>query len=280
MAQRGMVEVIDKGGWRRSFPLNKNIIHIGSDARNDIVIETWHGTGLAARHLQMVPSPTSSLGYRLVNMGAIEVLLGSNGERSLPPRAAIDLADGDIVRLGELTFIFHNGGAGAPSIASAANAAASVVAPTGAQPAANRATPVAVAALGVTTAAVAAARKGNPIGLNLTLAQALLTPGQPIDGAITIKNQGDKTGVQFKIEVEGFDSDSYELGPAPILFPDVEKQVLFRLRHPQKPNPSAGDRRLTIRVTAPNAYPGEVATVSQVIQVAAYIKHSLALEFT
>ena len=45
MTQRGTVEVIDKGGWSRSFPLNKNIIHIGSDARNDIVIETWHGSG-------------------------------------------------------------------------------------------------------------------------------------------------------------------------------------------------------------------------------------------
>jgi hypothetical protein len=270
MAQRGTVEVIDKGGWIRSFPLNKNIIHIGSDLRNDIVIETWHGTGLAARHLQLVPSPTSSLGYRLVNMGTIEVLLGSNGERSLPPRAAIDLADGDNVRLGELTFIFHSEGAPLAVAGTAVAAAQST--------AANRTATAAVT--GMATAAAVAARKGNPIGLNLTLSQTLLAPGQPIDGAITIKNQGDKTGVQFKIEVEGFDSDSYELGPAPILFPDVEKQVLFRLRHPQKPNPPAGDRRLTIRVTAPNAYPGEVATVSQVIQVAPYIKHSVSLEFT
>ena len=112
MAQRGTVEVIDKGGWSRSFPLNKNILHIGSDARNDIVIETWHGAGLAARHLQLVPSPTSGLGYRLVNMGTTEVLLGPNGERSLLPRAAIDLADGDIVRLGELMFVFRSEGAG------------------------------------------------------------------------------------------------------------------------------------------------------------------------
>jgi hypothetical protein len=263
MAQRGTVEVIDKGGWSRSFPLNKNILHIGSDARNDIVIETWHGTGLAARHLQLVPSPTSGLGYRLVNMGTTEVLLGPNGERSLLPRAAIDLADGDTVRLGELMFIFSSEGAGAITAAAPANG--------------NRAAPAAVA---VATAAATTARKGNPIGLNLTLSQALLVPGQPIDGAITIKNQGDKSGVQFKIEVEGFEADAYELGPAPILFPDVEKQVLFRLRHPQKPIPSAGDRRLTIRVTAPSAYPGEVATVSQVIQVAPYIKHSLSLEIS
>jgi len=68
------------------------------------------------------------------------------------------------------------------------------------------------------------------------------------------------------------------VGPAPILFPDVEKQVPFRLRHPQRPTPPAGDRRLTIRVTAPAAYPGEVATASQVIRVTPYIKHSLAMK--
>jgi hypothetical protein len=265
MAQRGTVEVIDKGGWSKIFPLNKNIIHIGSDARNDVVVETWHGSGLAARHLQLVPSPTSSLGYRLLNMGTIEILLGTNAERSLPPRAAIDLSDGDTVRLGELTFVFRLDSAGVPVIAAAST-------PT---TAANRAAPVAAAG----AAAVVAARKGNPIGLSLMLAQSRLLPGQPIDGALTIKNQGDKSGVQFKIEVDGFDAEAYELGPAPILFPDVEKQIVFRLRHPQKPTPPAGDRRLTIRVTAPSAYPGEVATVSQVIQVASYVKHSLSLDF-
>lgn len=269
MAQRGTVEVIDKGGWSRSFPLSKNIIHIGSDARNDIVIETWHGNGLAARHLQLVPSPTSGLGYRLVNMGTIEVSLGPRGERSLAPRAAVDLADGDTVRLGELTFTFRCDGPGTLLAGTAAGTAAQS---TGA----NRAAPSLATAAGL--AAVGGVAKANPIGLNLTLTQARLVPGQPIDGAITIKNQGDKTGVQFKIEVEGFDPDSYELGPAPILFPDVEKQVLFRLRHPQKPQPPAGDHRFTIRVTASNAYPGEVAMVSQVVQVAPYIKHTLSLE--
>ncbi len=263
MAQRGTVEIIDKGGWSKKVALNKNILFIGSDARNDIIIETWHGAGVAPRHLQLVPSPTSSLGYRLVNMSPTEVRLGQNGERAVPSRAALDLADGDAVRVGEVTLIFRSEGAVPGAVTSAAPSAN------------NRA--VAAATVGATAAA---ARKGNPIGLNLTLSQVVLMPNQPIDGAITVKNQGDKSGVQFKIEVDGFEPDAYELGPAPILFPDVEKQVLFRLRHPQKPMPPAGDRRLTIRVTAPGAYPGEVATVSQVIQVVPYIKHSLSLEFT
>ena len=258
MTQRGTVEVIDKGGWRKVFPLTKNIIHIGGDMRNDIAIEPAHGSGLAPRHLQMVTSPTSNLGYRLINMGPIEIMLGPNGERSLAPRSAIDIADGDIIRLGDFTFVFQCERNGAPASPPLINAAISPATVSGAS------TPV--------------ARKGNPIGLNLALSHAQLVPEQNIEGAITIKNLGDKPGVQFKIEVEGFEADTYEIGPAPILFPGVEKQIQFRLRHPQKPQPPAGDHRLTIRVTAPNAYPGEVATASQVIRVVPYMQHSLLLE--
>ena len=127
---------------------------------------------------------------------------------------------------------------------------------------------------------VAVARKGNPIGLNVMLSHTQLVPDQTIEGAITIKNLGDKTGVQFKIEIDGFDPESYDVGPAPILFPDVEKKVPFRLRHPQRATPPAGNRRLTIRVTAPAAYPGEVATASQVIRVTPYLKHSLSLKIS
>jgi hypothetical protein len=260
MTQRGSIEVIDKGGWRKVFPLNKNILYIGTDLRNDIAIEPTRGSGLAPRHLQMVPSPTSSLGYRLINMGPIEILLGQNGERSLPPRSALDIADGDIVRLGDFTFVFH----GAVNRTSDGSPAVTVGA----------------ASAAAAAAGAAVARKGNPIGLNVMLSHTQLTPEQAIEGAISIKNLGDKTGVQFKIEVDGFEPESYDVGPAPILFPDVEKKVPFRLRHPQRANPPAGDRRLTIRVTAPAAYPGEVATASQVIRVTPYIKHSLSLKMS
>jgi hypothetical protein len=247
MTQRGSVEVVDKGGWRKVFPLNKNIMYIGSDLHNDIAIEPSRGSGLDPRHLQMVPSPTSGLGYRLINMGPFEIVLGPHGgERSLPPRSAIDIADGDVVRLGDFTFSFHgNGGA-----------------------------------VDTPLAGLTPARKVNPIGLNVMLSHTQLAPDRAIEGAITIKNSGDKAGVQFKIEVDGFEPDSYEVGPAPILFPDVEKKVPFRLRHSQRATPPAGDRRLTIRVTAPAAYPGEVATASQVIQVTPYLKHSLSLKIT
>lgn len=275
MAQRGTLEIIDKGGWRKVFPLTKSIVHIGSDARNDVVVESWHGSGLAARHLQMVPSPTSTLGYRLVNMGDQELALGETGERPLPPRGAIDLADGDILQLGELTLIFHSNGALAAAPA-AAVAAGRLALTTGndraTQPPSSNLLPAAVAANAV------AGQRGNPIGLQLALDRAQLAAGQAIEGIITIKNQGDQTGVQFKIEIDGFEPDSYDIGAAPILFPNVEKQIPFRLRHSQKPQPPAGDQRLTIRVSAPNSYPGEVATASQVIQVAPYIKHSLSLE--
>lgn len=273
---RGMVEVIDKGGWRKVFPLTKSIVHIGSDARNDVAVDSWHGAGLAARHVQLVPSPSGNLGYRLVNLSTSELLLGANGERTIPPRAAIDLSDGDIVRAGELTFIFRNavsdGAAPLPPVAAR---------PVSPQNAPQNAPPALLPAVTAQVAAVAApVSSRNPIGLAFELPQTTLAPGQTLDGIISIKNLGEKTGVQFKIEVDGFEAGAYDIGPAPILFPNVEKQVAFRLRHPQQPTPPAGDRRLTIRVTAPGAYPGEAATVSHVIQVATYVKHSMTLEIT
>jgi hypothetical protein len=56
MAQRGTVEVIDKGGWSKFSAEQK---HHSWQRCAGIVIETWHGNGLVARHLRKLPSPTS-----------------------------------------------------------------------------------------------------------------------------------------------------------------------------------------------------------------------------
>jgi hypothetical protein len=84
---------------------------------------------------------------------------------------------------------------------------------------------------------------------------------------------GDRAAVQFKIELEGLDPDSYEIGPGPVLFPNAEKTVTFRLRHPKRPYPPAGPHRITFHVTAPDAYPDERATISQEVEVAPFYRH-------
>ncbi len=286
MAPRGTVEVIDKGGWRKEFPLDKNIIHIGSDARCDIMIESWRGAGLASRHLQLITSPTSSAGYRLINIGPIELLLGPNAERSLAPRSAADLSNGEIVKLGEFTFVFRSSAslmtaAPQPTVERAAVATtvtpattlspAATATPAATLPPATPVTPTAVSAV------AAAPTQASSIGVTLHLPQTQLAPDQTIEGSLMIRNLGGKPGVQFKLEVDGLDPDCYEIGPGPILFPNAEKQVMFRLHHPMKPKPVAGDRCVSIKVTAPGAYLNDTAVASETIKILPFFKHEMKL---
>ena len=101
---RNRVEVIDRAGWRKEYPLNQAIFHIGSDSRNDIVLEGGRGMGIEARHAQLIASPGSRL-YRLVNLSQTPIPLASGG-RVLPPRGATDIYDRDVVQIGEHTFRF------------------------------------------------------------------------------------------------------------------------------------------------------------------------------
>lgn len=101
---RNRVEVVDREGWRKEYPLNQAIFHIGSDPRNHIVLEGGRGAGIEARHAQLIAVP-GSRSYRLVNLSQLPIQIDSSG-RILPPRGATDIYDRDVVRIGEHTFRF------------------------------------------------------------------------------------------------------------------------------------------------------------------------------
>lgn len=101
---RNRVEVIDSHGWRKEYPLGRAILHIGSDPRNDIVLEGGRGVGIEARHAQLIGT-AGSRGYRLVNLSQLPIQL-REGRAVLPPRGAMDIYDGDVARIGEHTFAF------------------------------------------------------------------------------------------------------------------------------------------------------------------------------
>ncbi len=272
---RGTVEIIDAGGWRKVFPLDKNIIHIGSDARNDIAIEASHGAGLAARHMQLITSPTSAQGYRLINIGPVELRSGEDAARLIAPRSVIDLADGEVIKLGDYTFIFRRERAAesAPRDNTVRDNGAGLRPATGPIGLPTPAVPISTPSSTPISAA-------NVISAALNLPETRLAPDQVVEGSITIKNLGDKPGVQFKLEIDGLDASCYEVGPGPILFPNAEKQVTFRARHPMQPAPPAGDYGFTVRVTAPASYPGAAAVVNGALTILPFIKHELKLSFT
>jgi hypothetical protein len=109
------------------------------------------------------------------------------------------------------------------------------------------------------------------------LASNRLDIDRPLDGGLYIRNGGDKAGVQFVVEVEGVDPHHLQIEPGPVLFPGVEKRVGFRLTHPRKAKPVAGEQVIVFQVTAPSDYPGESATVKQRIVVAPFFAHRLRL---
>jgi hypothetical protein len=223
------VVVTDREGWRKEYLLNRAILHIGSDARNDIVLEGGRGQGVEARHAQLIAA-SGSRGYRLVNLGSGQIVLNASTGRTLPSRGAVDVYDGDQIQIGEYLLVFHVG-----------------------------------------------AGISNAIALRFRLPKTELTPSALLEGIITVQNMGEVPGVQFKLAVEGWSPQWYDIGPGPVLFPGAQKDVLFRIRHPQQPHPPAGKHTITVRATASEAYPGESAAVSQTLHIAPFFRHSLRL---
>jgi hypothetical protein len=256
------VEIVDRDGWRKEFPLEKPLIYIGSDALNEIPLHASRGGGVAPRHLQLIAVPGDRPGYRAINLGDTDVVLGDEGDRSLQPRSAAEVTDGERFQVGEFTLLFHLGGVWAEGPPRE-----------GARPAVSP-----VAAPGVQApAAPAGQRTSASIGVRLSLPRSKVDPNSPLEGIVAVRNLGNEPGAQFRLEVEGLEPDWYEIGSGPILFPNVEKGVRLRIRHPRGPGILAGRREISICCTAPEAYPGESVTVSHVLEILPFYHHELRL---
>jgi len=252
MGASDIIEVTDRDGWRKDFVLERNIVHVGSDRGNDVVLEPGRGGGVASRHFQLISLTAPGTGYRLVNLANTDILLGDGGDRRLAPRSFAEITGNQRLRVGDFTLVLR-------LVSKPEAYEPEFVAPT---PVLPKAQPVGQSA---------------GIGLSLSLPQTRLSSQRPLDGMILVRNLGDKTGAQFMLEMEGMPSDCYEMGPGPILFPGAEKEVPLRLHHPKRPTPLAGEHSIAIRATAPEAYPGESAVVSQIVEVLPFYRHSLRL---
>ncbi len=237
MAQESRIEVINKFGWHKVFVVDKPIIQIGRDARNDLVLDDGFENGIAPRHAQLLPSAVNPQGLRVVNLSDQDILVFAQAGEGTPlpppsatisPRASGEIASGDLLKMGDFSLIFQGG-----------------------------------------------ASYSEVVKLHIDMPGKQLALDRPLTGTLTIHHVGNKAAVQFKIELEGLDPDSYEIGPGPVLFPNAEKQVNFRLLHPKRPYPPAGPHQITFHVTAPDADAGEGATVSTESEVAPIYRHRM-----
>jgi hypothetical protein len=233
------IKVIDRDGWHKVYPLQKNIIYIGSDPRSDLVLAPERGAGVAALHAQLLVSAGTS-GCQLINLGDTDIFLDLSGERALPPRSATGIANGMVFRVGEFTLTFYGD----------------------------------EEMLGEVTGS--SASSSAHIGLDVSLPKMRLATNQSLDGVAMVSNLGDQSGVQFDLELEGLEADCYGIEPGPLLSSGGEREVSFHLHH-RGDKPLAGDHRITIRATAPQVYPGEQASVSRMIQVLPAYRHTLRI---
>ena len=297
------VEVTDKDGWHKDYVLQKVINHVGVDARNDVVLDATHGSGVSARHLQIIVSGDTC---RVVNVGNTDITLATGFDplttaptqiRPLTQLSSTDVIYGAWIKLGDFTLRMRlpdqaaSGGSwqapaavGETSAVPAYSAVASTVAPF-VSAGATQSPPLSTNLNTATAASLASSGQpvgpdvpiGDQIGLRLKLDQTALKIDEPLEGSVVVRNSGTRPGAQFRIEVVGLDQECYEIGAGPVLFPNAEREVAFRFMHSKKSKPKAGDLKVIIRATAPDAYPGQVAVVSQVIQVEPFYQQELKL---
>lgn len=239
MSQESRIEVINRDGWHKEYPLQKGIVYIGSAPTNDIVLSGTHGVGVAPLHAQLIAATGGEGGYKLVNLSDQDIQLGSAGDELLSPRAVMGMPDGATIRLGEFTLVFRGSGGG--GYAGFSNGSGS-----------------------------------QNIGLRIALPQTRLAPHQILEGAITIRNLGGKTGARFDVILEGFDEGCFEIEPGPLLSSGAEKDISFRLYH-QGTKPLAGEWTFVIRAMAAKAYPGEQAQIFQTVEVLPHYQHQARL---
>jgi hypothetical protein len=252
MASGSRIEITDKEGWRKEFSLNKRLIYVGSDIRNDIVLSPVRGTGVSPRHLQLIAMPGANRMISAVNLSPVGIPLGEGGSRVLEPNSALEVADGESYHLGDFTLTFHL------------------------QEFALSNQPAEASPVGQSSPQGAAGRPAS-IGLRVSLPQPVINPDNFTEGIIYISNLGNVPGIQFKLWIEGLPPECYEIGPAPILFPGAEKGIPFRLRHPRRPGYAAGTHPLFFKAEAPDAYPAESAIVKNEIRFSPFYSHTLRL---
>lgn len=104
------------------------------------------------------------------------------------------------------------------------------------------------------------------IGASLEFSSTVLSLRAPVVGRLTLKNNGDQSACQFQVAVWGVPPDCYQIGPAPLLYPGGQDEVIVRFFH-HCIAPPAGRMDVRFEISAPLSYPGEKVVIRQPLYV-------------
>jgi len=239
MTHYGTIQVVDRKGWYKSFPLEKALTMIGSAPFNDIVLSETHGSGVASVHLQLISNQTAKRGFRLINLVNEPLLLtlsNAKGSLELQAKGSRELEDGDGVQLGDFRIIFYL----------------------------------------QTESGLSIDKSSENIGVKLEMPGITLRQRSKLTGLLTLKNFGTDKRSQFEIDLEGLPADCYQVDPAPLLYPGGEEKLQIRFFH-LGIRPNAGECPIQIHVTAVDAYPKEKVILPVVLAIESVYQYSLGV---
>jgi hypothetical protein len=275
-----LIEVTDRDGWRKEFPLLRTLVMVGSDSANDIPLPESRGQGAEPRHLQILLNSQDNSSCRIINMSKSPVEVTTAGQITLlGPATAMVVGMESALRIGDYRLQLH-GSTFTPTYIPKNGAATSEMV-TFQRPAPTPYAPVVTSERQLTPTTFinppfAPAFQSGPIGLAVRLTHATLTQERPAEALITVANRGDKTAVQIRLMIEGLPPECYEIPPLPLLFPNAEKTLAIELRQPHKAI-QAGSIPVRFIAVAPEAYPDEKAVVTQSIVIPSIYAHEVKL---
>lgn len=191
MTNHGVVEVIDKTGWSKSYPIDRRITQIGGGDWNHIVVDTSRGTGLYPNQAQLIYLPEEGGIFRLVNLGEDAVNVVEPTREAIAPLSYIDIEKDTQVIVGEFILFFRVNNSNA----------------------------------------FAEKYLTDNIQAQLIFNDEQLIVGGALNGKLVIGNIGDRPHTQFEIDLEGLPAECYEVPPPPLLFPNAEAEVPVRIFH-------------------------------------------------
>jgi hypothetical protein len=110
----------------------------------------------------------------------------------------------------------------------------------------------------------------------LTFSEAVLRPQSATAGILTIKNAGEHSGCQFRVNLKGLPEDCFQIDPIPLMYAGAQEEVGVRLFH-RTLYPPAGLETIVLKVSAPESYPGEELIIRQGIHILPVFKQTLEL---
>ena len=109
------------------------------------------------------------------------------------------------------------------------------------------------------------------------MAKRDLSPDSPLNGTVTLRNLGTEKPCQFNIRITGIPNECLQTGPMPYIYPGGSSSVGFMISHLET-TPPPGFHTVSIRLSAPSEYFGEVLEFNQDIYVTPVFRNEFILE--